>query len=89
VHESSLMRALLRDVEAVAAAEGAPRVAAIAVRIGALAEMSPAHFREHFDEAARGTLAEGARCDVELSAAFDDPGAQHVTLVSVEVEEPA
>ena len=44
----------------VAAEEGGSHVTRIRVRLGALSHFTPEHFREHFDDAAAGTLAEGA-----------------------------
>jgi len=70
---------------AVARAEGAGRVVAVAVWLGALSHLSKAHFAEHFEEATRGTVAEGARLDVTLSEDLDHPDAQHVRLEGVEV----
>ena len=86
MHEHALMRAVLGRVQAVAAEEGAARVTRVTVRLGALSHFTPDHFREHFDDAARGTLAEGA--DVVASACDDlaDPYAADVVIESVEVE---
>ena len=33
------------------------------VRLGALSHFTPEHFREHFEDASRGTIAEGAEVD--------------------------
>jgi hydrogenase nickel incorporation protein HypA/HybF len=84
-HELSLMADMLRKVERVAHAEDAERVVAVCVRLGALAHISPDHLREHFEAAARGTVAEGARVDVEVNDDIDDPQAQEIVLLSVEV----
>ena len=46
--------------------------------------MTPAHFVEHFVDATRGTVAEGARCDVEQIDPRD-PLAQSIVLESVEL----
>jgi hydrogenase nickel incorporation protein HypA/HybF len=63
-----------------ALAEGR-RVAVVRVKLGALAHMDPGHFREHFEEASRGTVAEGASVDaVETADLFG------VFLVDVELE---
>jgi hydrogenase nickel incorporation protein HypA/HybF len=89
MHEAAVMRDLMRAIETVAQAEGAARVTAIHVRLGDLSHMTPDHFREHFEDASRGTLAEGARIEVVET---DDPEErQAVRLESVEVElaEPA
>lgn len=86
MHEASLMAKLMRRIDEVSRREKAERVVAISVWLGALSQMSPEHFAEHFREAAKGTIAEGARLQTTVS---DDPGhpdAQAVLLESVEVE---
>ena len=65
MHELGLMRSLMRIVEAEARKAGAERVTAITVSLGALSPISDEHLRRHFDEAARGTVSEGARLIVE------------------------
>ncbi len=83
MHEASLVSGLIRKIEAVA---GPARVVGVTVSLGALAHISADHFREHFQRAARGTAAEGARLEVEVRADPGEPGAQDVLLRSVEVE---
>lgn len=55
-----------------------------AVVLRDLSHMTPEHFHEHFEEASRGTLAEGAR--VEVAQTEDPEERQTVCLESVEVE---
>ena len=86
-HELSLMAGLLRRVDAIAAAEGGARVVALRVRLGALAGISPDHFREHFEHAAPGTAAESAELEVEQATDVAADDAQDIVLVSVDVEE--
>jgi hydrogenase nickel incorporation protein HypA/HybF len=86
MHEQALMRDVVAKVEGVARADGASRVTRIRVRFGALSHLTPEHFREHFDDAARGTIAEGAEVDAVLLGDLDDPNAGEVVLESVEVE---
>jgi len=85
MHEASLMRGLMRKIEAVATAEGAVAVVGVKVWLGALSHLSKAHFAEHFAQAAAGTLAEGAALDVAVSDDTLHPNAQDILLVSVEV----
>ena len=85
MHEKALMEDLMAKILAVADAEGGARVTRIAVWLGALSHFTPEHFREHFDDAARGTLAEGARIEVTLDDDLTDPRAQGVVLESVVV----
>jgi hydrogenase nickel incorporation protein HypA/HybF len=54
--------------------------------LGALVGCSPDHLREHFVEAARGTLAEGAELAVDVRTDPLDPYAGAVLLDSVEIE---
>ncbi|MGH2897423.1 MAG: hydrogenase/urease maturation nickel metallochaperone HypA [Solirubrobacteraceae bacterium] len=85
MHERALLADLVREIEDVAAREGAARVSAVMVRVGPMSHMTPAHFVEHFTDAVRGTIAEDARCDVEGIDARD-PLAQSILLESVELE---
>jgi hydrogenase nickel incorporation protein HypA/HybF len=87
VHEASLMKNLMAKVEDLAREHGAGRVTRIGVKLGALSHFSPDHFREHFERAARGTVAEGASLDIELLTDIADPRAQDVILDSADVEE--
>jgi hydrogenase nickel incorporation protein HypA/HybF len=88
MHERALMTDLLREIEGVARVDGATRVTRISVRLGALSHFTEEHFREHFVDASRGTLAEGASVDAVLGGDLEDPRATGVVLESVEVEVP-
>jgi hydrogenase nickel incorporation protein HypA/HybF len=77
---------LMRTIAAQAEAEGARRVTRIRVKLGALSHFTPAHFREHFEDAARGTLAEGAEVEAELRTDPTEDNAQGVVLESIDVE---
>jgi hydrogenase nickel incorporation protein HypA/HybF len=85
VHEKALMDDLVHEIERVAAEQGGGRVVAVRVHLGALSHFTVEHFREHFVDATRGTVAEGARVDAELGVEIDDPRAQGVVLESVEL----
>jgi hydrogenase nickel incorporation protein HypA/HybF len=86
MHEKALMDDLMRTIAAQAEAEGARRVTRIRVKLGALSHFTPAHFREHFEDAARGTLAEGADVEAELRTDPTEDNAQGVVLESIDVE---
>jgi hydrogenase nickel incorporation protein HypA/HybF len=86
MHEKALMDDLMRTIAAQAEAEGARRVTRIRVKLGALSHFTPAHFREHFEDAARGTLAEGAEVEAELRTDPTEDNAQGVVLESIDVE---
>jgi hydrogenase nickel incorporation protein HypA/HybF len=85
MHERVILADLVREIEDVAARENAARVVGVLVRVGPMSHMTPAHFVEHFTEAVRGTVAEGARCDVD-DIDPHDPLAQSILLESVELE---
>jgi hydrogenase nickel incorporation protein HypA/HybF len=76
---------LVRKVLAVAEAEDASSVSRIRVRLGALSHFTPEHFVEHWIDASRGTLAEGAEVDASMDGSLDGDAAQGVLLESVEV----
>ena len=86
MHEKALMDDLMRKIVGAARAEGATRVTRIRVRLGALAHFTEAHFREHFADASRGTIAEGAAVEAELGSDPTEPHAQGVVLESIDVE---
>jgi len=86
MHEFGLMTNLLHQVETVALAHGGRRVTNVRVRLGALSNMSRAHFREHFLMASKGTLAEGAELDIQESSDPSDPHSQDILIESVDIE---
>lgn len=86
MHEAALMKNLMARIDAVAKAENAKRVTGISVWLGALSHMSAAHFAEHFEESAAGTLAQGAKIEATVSDDIDDPKAQEVVLTAVTVD---
>ncbi len=86
MHEKALMEDLLRELESRARAEGAVRVTRVRVRLGVLSHFTPEHFREHFEGASRGTIAEGAEVEAALGADPTEPHAQGVLLEELDVE---
>lgn len=87
MHETALVRDLVRRVEDLARSTGARRVIRAKIWLGALSHLSPEHFREHFAIEARGAPAAGATLEIEVSDDPDDPHAQHIRLESVEIDE--
>jgi hydrogenase nickel incorporation protein HypA/HybF len=86
MHETGIVKDLVRRLEEVARAGHALRISRARVWIGALSQFSSYHFAEHFEEEARGTLAEGATLEVEISADLLDPAAQRVLIRSADLE---
>lgn len=85
MHEFSLMADLLRKIEQLAKDAQADKVTGVKVKLGALSHITPDHFREHFEAAIVGTIAEGAALDVEQSDDQKDPNAQDILLESVDI----
>jgi hydrogenase nickel incorporation protein HypA/HybF len=83
MHESSLMAELLEKIEASARQNSAVKVTAVQLTVGALANISPDHLREHFVLAAPGTIAEGADVRIRVS---EDPLSSGIVLESLELE---
>ena len=84
MHEAALLKDLVREIEAVAGRERASAVTCVRVRIGPMSHMTPEHFVEHFVDATRGTIAEGAHCEVEQIDP-KDPLAQSIVLESLDL----
>lgn len=88
MHETGIVRDLVGRLQQAASDAGAVRVRGVSVWLGALSQFSPEHFREHFDDEARGTLAESATLHIVASDDISDRHAQHVVLQSVDLEVP-
>lgn len=86
MHETGIVRDLVRRLEQAAQDAGAVRVCAVQVWLGALSQFSPTHFREHYDDAARGTVAQGAVLHITASGDALHPQAQSVMMVSVDLD---
>jgi hydrogenase nickel incorporation protein HypA/HybF len=88
MHEHALMADLVHKIEQTALDGGAERVTAVTVTLGALSHFTPTHFREHFLDATRGTIAEGATVLTRSDEDINAPHADGVILESVELEVP-
>jgi hydrogenase nickel incorporation protein HypA/HybF len=89
MHETALVRDIVRRIDEFARATNARRVTGAKVWLGALSHLSAEHFREHFAMEARDTLAAAAVLEIEVSEDLDDPDAQHVRLASVDLDQQA
>lgn len=87
MHESGIIIGLLRQITEVAQKHHARRIRRVSVRLGALSNMTPMHFREHFGWAATGTIAEGARLDIDTGDDFTAADAHDVVITSVDVDD--
>lgn len=81
------MKDLMHKIETIARAQEAGRVVAIRVKLGALCHISPAHFTEHFIASAAGTVADGAKIEIDVMDDITHPQAQDVLLDSVMLED--
>lgn len=86
MHDAAWVGELLRTVAAVARREGATRVLGVTVRLGPWSALSADHLREHFAEAARGTIAEGARLVVNAAGDGVGPIERGEVLESIDIE---
>jgi hydrogenase nickel incorporation protein HypA/HybF len=80
------MNDVMRKIQDVALESDVERVTRVRVRLGALSHFTPEHFREHFEDATRGTRAEGAEIEAESGTDPTASDAQGVVLESVELE---
>ena len=87
MHETALVRDIVRRINELARASNARRVTGAKVWLGALSHLSAQHFREHFAIEARNTLAAGAVLDIEVSEDPDHPHALHARLENVDLDE--
>jgi hydrogenase nickel incorporation protein HypA/HybF len=81
MHEMSLLRGLLHQIDDLARRNSAARVTVVRLRLGPLAHIEPGHLREHIVDAARGTVAEAARLDIETTEEL-----QGLTLESIDID---
>ena len=87
MHETALVRDVVRRIEDVARATGARRITGAKIWLGALSHLSADHFREHYAIEAQGSIAAGASLAIKVSHDLGDPNAQNVRLESVDFDE--
>jgi len=79
------MEDLMTRILQVARSRKAARVTTVRVRLGVLSHMTPRHFEEHFVDASRGTIAEGAAVVATEIPETGDPLARDIVLDSIDV----
>ncbi len=87
MHETALVRDVVRRIDDLARSTSARRVTRVRVWLGALSHLSVEHFREHYAIEARDTPAAEAVLEIEASTDPADAHAQQVRLESVDLEE--
>jgi hydrogenase nickel incorporation protein HypA/HybF len=90
MHEMALAESMLEIVETTARKNGAQRVLAVRLEIGALAAVEPDALRFCFDAVTRGSLADRARLEIETTpgAAWCMPCADTVSIPALGVPCP-
>jgi hydrogenase nickel incorporation protein HypA/HybF len=86
MHDTAWLDALIQTVVSAARRECAKRVVGVTVRLGPLSALSPDYLRERFADAARGTIAEGARLTVTTAGEDAGPIDRGEVLDSIEIE---
>jgi hydrogenase nickel incorporation protein HypA/HybF len=79
------MKGLIRQVAEVAMANGGGQIRRVRVKLGALSNITPGHFREHFEWEAVGTVLSGAELDIDTSNDITAPDAGDIVITDVEV----
>jgi hydrogenase nickel incorporation protein HypA/HybF len=87
VHEEAMLQDLRRKLVEVAGREGGVRVARVRLWVGALSHVSEEQLRREWPRVVEGTPAQSASLDVTASRDLQDPRAQGLVLVSLDVEE--
>lgn len=87
MHESGMIKGLLKKVDSILDSEPAGRISALRVWIGPLAGISADHFREHFVHDAMGSSAQDATLLIEMGDDPTDPNAQCILLKGIDVED--
>ena len=85
MHEQSLIRGLIKQIEYLAKTHEGDRVTKVRVRLGALSHIQPYSLKEHFALFAKGTVAEDATLDITVAEGADDPLAYEVMLDEISV----
>ena len=85
MHEKGIMDCLMNKIIHLAQEEHAVKVVKVSVKLGALSHMSAQHFKEHFEMAAEGTIAQDAKIETEESQDIHDANATTVVLKSIDV----
>jgi hydrogenase nickel incorporation protein HypA/HybF len=84
--DNSFIKEFIQRVELAARQQGAKRITAVNVKLGARCQINANYLTFHFLLASQGTLAEGAQLHIQAVPDPKDPHAQDLILESVEVE---
>jgi hydrogenase nickel incorporation protein HypA/HybF len=87
MHEEAMLQDLRRKLVEIVGQEGSPRVVRVRLWVGALSHVSEEQLRQQWWRVVEGTGAQSAALDVTTSGDLNDPRAQGLVLVSLDVEE--
>jgi hydrogenase nickel incorporation protein HypA/HybF len=87
MHEEAMLQDLRRKLVEVVGEEGGPRVVRVHLWVGALSHVSEEQLRRQWPRMAEGTGAQSAALEVTTSSDLNDPRAQGLVLLSLDVEE--
>lgn len=87
MHEFKQMGMLMNKIEEAVSFNKGKRVESILVKISPLNELTPGHIRQHFEKVAHGTMAEGAKFEIQISDDYDFLHSQDIYLESVTLGE--
>lgn len=85
MHEFSLMKDLFEKIKHIAQEAQSEHVTKVHVQLGALAHISPEHFKRHFDDMCQNSIAQDAQLVITQGHDLNAPDAQDITLVSIDV----
>lgn len=85
MHEMHLINDLMKKIITLAADNQAKGISKVTVQLGALSHISGDHFREHFEEAAAGTIAEMASLEIIEEKDIHASDAQDILLKDIEI----
>jgi hydrogenase nickel incorporation protein HypA/HybF len=87
MHEEAMLRDLRRKLVEVSSRTGGLRVARVHLWVGALSHVSEDQLRREWPRVVEGTPVQSAALEVTSSGEIEDPRAQGLVLVSLDVEE--
>ena len=86
MHEEAMLQDLRRKLVEVANREGVTRMSRVRLWVGALSHVSAEQLRLQWPRVVEGTPAQSATLDVTASRDLEDPRAQGLVLMSIDVE---
>ncbi|MCA9416208.1 MAG: hydrogenase maturation nickel metallochaperone HypA [Candidatus Omnitrophica bacterium] len=87
MHEFRQAGILIKKIEELLSDKPGSHLESIQVKISPLNDLTPGHLRQHFEKAAHGTVAEGAKLQVHISDDYEFPHGQDIYLESVTLKE--